>query len=107
MRLEKKLIGIRIMQKRKEKGLSQEELAETIGFSKNHLSSIERGKYIPTTKFICKICNELGETPDYYLIGKISEDCNEVMTLIKSLPTDQQKTLSKLLKFYIEEINNS
>lgn len=107
MRLDKKLIGIRIMQKRKEKGLSQEELAETIGFSKNHLSSIERGKCIPTTKFICKICNELGETPDYYLIGKISEDSDEVTSLIKSLPADSQKLLIKLLKFYIEEINNS
>lgn len=36
MNIDKKLIGIRIMIKRKEKGLSQEELSEMIGYSKNH-----------------------------------------------------------------------
>lgn len=69
MKIDKKLIGIRIMTKRKECGLSQETLAEIIGYSKNHLSSVERGKYTPTTNFIIAICNALGETPDYYLIG--------------------------------------
>ena len=42
MKLDNKYIGIRILQKRKENGLSQEELSEKIGISKNHLSSIER-----------------------------------------------------------------
>lgn len=50
------------MTKRKECGLSQETLAEIIGYSKNHLSSVERGKYTPTTNFIIAICNALGET---------------------------------------------
>lgn len=51
MKIDKKLIGIRIMTKRKECGLSQETLAEIIGYSKNHLSSVERGKYTPYYKF--------------------------------------------------------
>lgn len=46
MKIDKKLIGIRIMTKRKECGLSQETLAEIIGYSKNHLSSV-------TVWFIC------------------------------------------------------
>ena len=71
----KRLIGLRIMQKRKKLGLSQEKLAEKLGISKNHLSNIERGKYIPTTELIFKICNTMGNTPDYYLIGK----CNAII----------------------------
>ncbi len=95
------------MQKRKEKGLNQEELSEKIGLSKNHLSSIERGKSVPTTKFIFEICNVLGETPDYYLLGKISDYGDELTDLIRQLPPDSQSTLKALLQTYLDEISNS
>lgn len=58
------------MQRRKALGLTQEELSEQIGLSKNHLSNIERGIYLPTTQAVMQICTALGETPDYYLILK-------------------------------------
>lgn len=106
MELEKKLIGIRIMQKRKEKGLSQEKLSEMIDISKNHLSSIERGKYLPTTKNLIKICDALGSTPDYYLIGRISSDReDEITALVKKLPAEKQDIIAKMIKLYIEEIS--
>lgn len=107
MEIENKLIGIRIMQRRKEKGLNQEELSELIGYSKNHISNIERGIYVPTTKFIFEICNALGGTPDYYLIGKISEETEDIVTLLKKLPNDTQKIIHQLLKTYISEKNKS
>lgn len=103
MYLDKRLIGIRITIKRKEKNLSQEQLAEIIGFSKNHISNIERGKYIPTIPFVFKICNALGETPDYYLIGNPTETTDEITKLIKTLPKDNQKILIKLIECYISE----
>lgn len=37
MEINQKLVGIRIMQKRKEYNFSQEKLAELIDISKNHL----------------------------------------------------------------------
>lgn len=104
MDIDKKLIGIRIMIKRKEKGISQEELSEIIGYSKNHISNIERGKYIPTTAFVFAICNALGETPDYYLIGNCTEDTDKITTLIKTLPAYSQNILLKLIELYISEI---
>ena len=106
MKLDKKLIGIRIMIKRIEKGLSQEELAEKIGYSKNHLSNIERGKYNPTTSFLIEICNVLGETPDYYLIGKPSKETDKATYLIQNLPSNQQSILIKLLECYLNEFTN-
>lgn len=107
LELDKKLIGIRIMQRRKEKGLNQENLSELIGFSKNHISNIERGIYIPTTRFIFQICNTLGGTPDYYLIGKISEETEDIVKLLQKLPLDSQKILYKLLLTYLSEKNKS
>lgn len=91
------------MTKRKEKGYSQEQLAELIGFSKNHLSNIERGKYTPTTAFIFEICNTLGETPDYYLIGNPSQNTDKITEVIKVLPENKQKILLKLIECYINE----
>lgn len=106
MNLEQKLVGIRIMQKRKEKGLSQEELSEMINLSKNHLSSIERGKYIPTTRCLIKICNALGGTPDYYLIGKISDsDKNEIVSLLNKCPEKYLDLIKKTINLFIDEIN--
>lgn len=101
-----KLVGIRIMQKRKEKGLNQEELSKLIGISKNHLSSLERGKYLPTTYCISKICSALGGTPDYYLIGRISlDDENEFLSLIEQCPPVQLNIIKKLIKLYLDEID--
>ncbi len=100
----KRLIGLRIMQRRKELGLSQEKLAEKLGISKNHLSNIERGKYIPTTELIFKICKTMGNTPDYYLIGTPVAETDEMLKLIKTLPKDKQQGIVKLLQFYIKNL---
>lgn len=92
------------MIKRKEKGISQEELSEMIGYSKNHISNIERGKYVPTTAFVFEICNTLGETPDYYLIGNATETTDKITSLSKTLPEYSQNILLKLIELYISEI---
>lgn len=94
------------MIKRKEKGISQEELSEMIGYSKNHISNIERGKYVPTTAFVFEVCNALGETPDYYLIGNTTESTDRITSLIKTLPEHSQNILLKLIELYISEIAN-
>ena len=53
------------MQRRKALKMTQEELAEQVGLSKNHLSNIERGVYLPTTQLVLRLCAVLGETPDF------------------------------------------
>ena len=82
VKINKKLIGVRIMQRRKTAGLTQDELAEKVGLSPNHISNIECGKNLPTTKFILQVCSILGETPDYYLLGKVGEDTDEITRLV-------------------------
>lgn len=102
MEINPNLVGIRIMQKRKEHNYSQEKLAELIDISKNHLSSIECGHNLPTIKIVAKICNNLGGTFDYYYFGKI-EECNksEVIQLFQQLSQDEQETAKELLNVYI------
>ena len=101
-----KLTGIRIMQKRKEKGLTQDQLSKKLNISKNHISNIERGNNVPTLSFLINLCNVLGETPDYYILGIISDKTNEIENLIRQLPQSEQKTVLTLLETYINCLHN-
>lgn len=106
-----KLVGIRIKHKRKEKDLTQEELSELMGISPGQLSCIERGVYLPTTQNIYKICNILGEEPNYYLVGHIStENEDRIIKLVKILPETYQEVLinsiESFISVYLKEIED-
>ena len=102
MDIDKKLIGKRIKHRRELAGLSQEQLAERLNLSTNHISSMECGKSLLTTKRLLMLCDVLGGTPDYYLIGAITPEADAIMTLIKRLTPDDQKTLCRRLNAYLE-----
>lgn len=102
MDIDKKLIGKRIKHRRELAGLSQEQLAERLNLSTNHISSMECGKSLLTTKRLLMLCDVLGGTPDYYLIGEITPEADAITTLIKRLTPDDQKTLCRLLNAYLE-----
>jgi transcriptional regulator with XRE-family HTH domain len=102
MEINPELVGIRIMNKRKEHGLSQEQLAELIDISKNHLSSIECGHNLPTVKIVNKICNSIGGSFDYYYAGKINPEIeNKILKLCQKLSDEEQQITIELLKAYV------
>lgn len=71
MELNYKEIGCRIAERRKHQCISQQYLAEILGISNNHLSSIERGKAGPSLEVLVGICNALRITPDFLLMGSM------------------------------------
>lgn len=84
-------VGKFIAQKRKEKNLTQENLAERIGVSNKSISKWERGKCMPDYSIIESLCTELGITISELLDGEENEN--------NSLPTyDDQKTLEMLAR---------
>lgn len=98
-----RLIGRRIKFRREAAGLSQEQLAERLELSKNHISSIECGKSMVTTKGLLALCDVLGGTPNYYLIGELSPEADSITSLIRLLNPAEQKTLIRLLNAYLEQ----
>jgi len=56
---EKRLIGSRIKELRRKKGLSQEEFAEKAETSQNYLSRMERGTENPTLDMLIKLSHAL------------------------------------------------
>lgn len=101
MNMDKFEIGKRIMRLRKEQGYTQENLAEILQISKNHLSGIECGKYTATTPFIFKLCTIFEKTPDYFLIGQVTSSTDELTSLVRGLSESEQKIAIELLKTYI------
>ena len=54
----------RIRARRKERGLSQEELARLCGVSRQTINAIEKGDYNPTIRLCIAICRALDKTLD-------------------------------------------
>ena len=101
MDIDKKRIGKRIRHRREAAGLSQEQLAEKLELSTNHISSIECGKSLLTTKRLLDLCDILGGTPNYYLLGEIEPGADRITSLVKELPPDAQEMLCRLIETYL------
>lgn len=46
------------------RNLSQQQLAELVGVSRQTINAIEKGDYNPTIRLCCAICRALGTTLD-------------------------------------------
>lgn len=66
----------KIKKLRKQRGLSQYELAEKLGIHGGHISRLENGKFKPSIELLKKL-TEIFEVSADYLIGNSSE-CGEV-----------------------------
>jgi transcriptional regulator with XRE-family HTH domain len=59
----RKLVGENVRRLRLAGGLSQEELAESSGFSQQYISDLERGLRNPTVVTLFELAQALGATP--------------------------------------------
>ncbi|MBO2943610.1 helix-turn-helix transcriptional regulator [Paenibacillus sp. F411] len=57
--MDKKLIGKIIQSQRKSKKLRQYEVSEKTGLSRNYISDIENGRYMPSVETLSKLANFL------------------------------------------------
>ena len=56
--------NLRLKSARAAKDLSQQQLAEAVGVSRQTINAIEKGDYNPTIKLCLAICRVLGKTLD-------------------------------------------
>lgn len=81
-------IGSRIAKYRKEKGMTQEDLANQMGVSSQAVSKWENDISCPDIAALPKLCTLLGITTDELLSGKKDE--------VRLLPENQRKSLDEL-----------
>ncbi len=89
--------GVFIAKKRKEKNLTQEQLAERLGVSNKTVSKWENGKCMPDYTVVESLCKELNITLSELLAGK------ETVAHGEKLYTEDQV---KLLLHQTEQIKN-
>ncbi len=56
--------NLRMKAARAARNLSQQQLAELVGVSRQTINAIEKGDYNPTIRLCCAICRALGTTLD-------------------------------------------
>ncbi|MDE7245132.1 MAG: helix-turn-helix domain-containing protein [Oscillospiraceae bacterium] len=66
--------GQAIQRIRKERGMTQEQLAELTDVASNSISRIERGLLMPALPTLIDICNALGTGADSILAAYIAKD---------------------------------
>lgn len=98
----RKIIGSRIMQRRKGMNILQKELAEAVGISDNQISNIENGICFPRMNTFIKICDVLDTTPDYFLLGTIRRKFgSDITDMISCCTPEEQRTLWLLIDTYV------
>jgi transcriptional regulator with XRE-family HTH domain len=93
-------IGKRIRKGRQILEMTQQELAEAIGVTPQHISAIEQDKRDPSLSSLAKLAEELGVTIDYLVTGKESVITDTIPAIKgdKKLKLKAKKALTALIQ---------
>ena len=95
-------LGARIRRKRQEYGLSQKDIADSLGLSLSFYGHIERGSRVPSVPTLVMIANRLGVGVDTLLRDSLDHPC-----LPQTQWTDRQMGIFRqFLETQGEEMDN-
>ncbi|EQF26820.1 helix-turn-helix transcriptional regulator [Clostridioides difficile] len=101
-------LGTRIRERRKELGLTIEQLSEKIDIGYNHLSNIERGRKIPSLSTFLELINALDISADIILKDSVEHVkpnvLNEITNKLEDLNPDQLRTVEEVLTVLIKNL---
>lgn len=105
--INKKEIGKRLGEIRRQKGLTQEKLAEQLDVTPKHISHCEAGSSIFSINTLIDFCTLTNSSLDYIIYGKNNDntldDINPfVLSILRGKPTSQKELLKKYLDLFAE-----
>lgn len=101
-------MGKRLVARRKQLRLTQEELAERADMNSQIISTAETGKKGLRPENIIKICAALDISPDYLLLGNITDvDTSILSKKVSQLTPGQYRRLEEIIDSYIAVINET
>ena len=99
------MVGKRIQEARKDRKMTQEQLATAVGCASNHLSGIENGANRPSLELIIKIATVLHSSIDYFLMDS---PCASTRYLIDNRIAPKLEACSalelQLIEKYIDDL---
>lgn len=107
--MEKLVLGNRIHDARKARGLTSEKLAELCGVGAVHIRKIEAGTKLPSMPLFVKLCNTLKVSSKFLLHDSVQSDTIDLHGTwddrIKQLPADQADFVKTLLETSVSYFN--
>ena len=105
--MDQKKIGRFLKELRKEKDITQEQLAEKAELSNVYISHIENSRSIPSLETLMKLCSALDITPDEVLLGTKQDMENYLQSdiqkkLILCTPKER-RMVSRFIDLLLEE----
>lgn len=106
----KALLGARIREIRKARGLTQEQLAEMVDVEQKHVSRIESGKNYPTIDRLEKMAAAL-EVPlmgffDFMHLQDVDESALNLEKMLLELDRDSRKIAYRLIRATIKTLKD-
>ena len=107
MTIDYSAVGKRISLIRKNRGMTQEQLAEKAELSTIYISHIENSRSIPSLETLMKLCSALDITPDEVLLGTKQDMENYLQSdiqkkLILCTPKER-RMVSRFIDLLLEE----
>lgn len=107
MTIDYSAVGKRISLIRKNRGMTQEQLAEKAELSNIYISHIENSRSIPSLETLMKLCSALDITPDEVLLGTKQDMENYLQSdiqkkLILCTPKER-RMVSRFIDLILEE----
>ena len=108
------IFGEKLRKIRREKGISQQKLAEKLGYKSNsYIAEVERGKFIPKEEKLKKIAKALGvsfsEIKDLLVESKIEElgiKEKTLQELFKDIPKLPKAEKKRIIEVYLKVKEN-
>lgn len=100
-----KIIGRRIQEIRKQKGLTQEQMAERVNISPHYLSALERGVYNIKLDLLVDILNVLNCSADEVFQDVVDTSskikASQLSEKLKGLPLQEQRKILEVVEIMI------
>lgn len=104
MKATKVLLGERIRELRKARGLTQEQLAELVEVEQKHVSRLELGKSYPTIERLEKIAGALNvplmDFFDFMHLDSPDTRAVKIEELVKGMNEDYQRIIYKIVRAF-------
>jgi len=86
-------LGERIRKRRQALGITQEELAQVLRVTPQHISAIEKDKRAPSLAFVARLAEELGVSIDYLVSGVVGGKEGIITGIIPAIKADKKLKL--------------
>lgn len=101
-----KRLGRKIREKRKQCGLTSQQLADLCHVHDGYIRQLESGKKLPSMPLLLSLCDVLKTSPNYLLEYTEDNDNKRIMDCLYKLSPEQKNAMISILDAYIAYEHN-